>query len=169
MRPSYVRGLPRPAYDRSPLADSPAGTLSEAAVCIGLSGKPPARAHRNEVNIQTLASPTIFLQAVAPVAFEVFEVYSPTLFLRIVACKVVLGARRPSADLSDVVADLRGQNVYVLGIERGVSIYRTPPRFSLKSMAEQQTKSQQHGSNCHHGVSAKQGRRAYSPDYRSAT
>lgn len=169
MRPSYFRRLRPPAHDSSPLADAPAGTLSEAAVSIGLSGKPPVRAHRNEVNIQTLASPTIFLQAVAAVAFEIFEVYSPTLSLRIVACKVVLGARRPLADLSDVVADLKGQNVYVLGIERGVSIYRTPPRFSLKSMAEQQTKSQQHGSSCHHGVSAKQGRRTYSPDYRLAT
>jgi hypothetical protein len=79
-------------------------------------------AHSNEVNIQTLASPTIFLQAV-PVAFEVFEVYSPTLFLRIVGCKVVLSTRRPLADFSDVVADLKGQNVYVMGIERGVSIY----------------------------------------------
>ena len=95
-------------------------TLSEAAVCVGLSGKPPVRAHSNEVNIQTLASPTIFLQAVA---FEVFEVYSPTLFLRIVACKVVLSTRRPLADFSDVVADLEGQNVYVMGIKRGVSIY----------------------------------------------
>jgi hypothetical protein len=98
-------------------------TPSEAAVCIGLSGKPPVRAHSDEVNIQTLASPTIFLQAVAPVAFEVFEVYSPTLFLRIVACKVVLSTWRPLADFSDVVADLNGQNVYVMGIERGVSIY----------------------------------------------
>src|SRR6266404_4199138 len=97
--------------------------LSEAAVCIGLSSKPPVRAHSNEVNIQTLAPPTIFLQAVAPVAFEVFEVYSPTLFLRIVGCKVVLSTRRPLADFSDVVADLEGQNVYVMGNERGVSIY----------------------------------------------
>src|ERR1700736_1645130 len=109
MRPSYFRRLPRPAYDSSPLADAPAGTLSEAAVCIGLSGKPPVRAHSNEVTIQTLASPTIFLQAVAPVAFEVFEAYSPTLFFRMVACKVVLSARRPLADISDVVADLKGR------------------------------------------------------------
>ena len=98
-------------------------TLSEAAVCIGLSGKPPVRAHSNEVNIQTLVSPTIFRQAVAPVALEVFEVYSPTFFMRIVGCKVVLSTRRPLADFSNVVADLKGQNVYVMGIERGVSIY----------------------------------------------
>ena len=141
MRPSYFRGLPRLAHNGLPPVDAPAGTHSEAAVCIGLSGKPPVQAHSNEVNIQTLASLAIFLQAVASVAFEVFEVYSPALFLRIVGRKVVLSTRRPLADFSDVVADLKGQSVYVMGIERGVSIYRAPLRLSLKFMAEQQTKS----------------------------
>jgi hypothetical protein len=123
-------------------------TLSEAAVCIALSGKPPVCADGNEVNIKTLVSPTILLQAMA-VALKVFEVYPPASFPGIVGCKVVLSTRRPLADFSDVVADLKGQIVYVMGIPRGITTYGTPFRFSLKFIAKQQQKSQQHGPDCH--------------------
>ena len=111
-------------------------TLSEAAVGIVFSGQPPVRARSNEVDVKALVSTTIFRQAVA-VALKVFEVYSPTLFLGVVSCKVVLGTRRPLADFGDVVADLDGQNVDVLGIPGGVSIDGASPSFSLKSAAKQ--------------------------------
>ena len=115
-------------------------TFSEAAVCIALSGKPPVCADGNEVNIKTLVSPTILLRAMA-VALRGFP--------GIVGCKVVLSARRPLADFSDVVADLKGQIVYVMGIPRGITTYGTPFRFSLKFIAKQHTKSQQHGPDYH--------------------
>jgi hypothetical protein len=105
------------------------------------------RAYSNEVDVKALVAPTIFGQAVA-VALKVLEVYAPALFLRIVSCKVVLSTRRSLADFTDVAADLYRQSVDVMGVPRGISSY-APPRFSLKFIAKQHTKSQQHGPDYH--------------------
>jgi hypothetical protein len=62
-------------------------------------------AHGYEINIQTLASSTKLAQAIA---LEIFEVYSPALFVWRVGGEVVLGCGRPLTDSGDVMPDLRG-------------------------------------------------------------
>jgi hypothetical protein len=89
--------------------------ISETTVSILLAGEPKPRVYRNEVNVQTLVSSAIFAQAIAS---KIFKVYSPTLFVRSVGCEVVLGARRPLTDPSDVLPDLDGQIVYMMWVPR---------------------------------------------------
>jgi hypothetical protein len=47
------------------------------------------RAHFHEVHVQTLVSSTIFAKSIVS---KVFEVYSPTFFVRGIRCEVMLGA-----------------------------------------------------------------------------
>ena len=88
--------------------------ISEAAVSILLAGEPKMRVHRHEVNVQTLVSSTIIVgQAIAS---KIFKVYAPTLFVRRVDGKIMLGGGRPLADSSDVLSDLSGQIVYMMRV-----------------------------------------------------
>jgi hypothetical protein len=85
---------------------------------------------------------SILRQAVA-VALQVFEVYSPAFFLGIVGCKVVLGARPPSADVSDVVADLSGENIDMISVPRIISTYAAAFGKSRNLTPRQKKESQQ--------------------------
>jgi len=91
----------------------------EAAVSVVLSGEPETRADSNKVYIQTLISSTIFAQTVAS---KVFEIYPPTLLMRRVGCKIILSARRPLADSSNILPDFGGQIVDMMGIPRVILI-----------------------------------------------
>lgn len=94
--------------------------ISEAAVSILLAGEPKMRVHRHEVNVQTLVSSTIVVgQAIAS---KIFKVYAPTLFVRRVGGKIMLGGGRPLADSSDVLSDLSGQIVYMMRVP-GIILY----------------------------------------------
>jgi hypothetical protein len=94
--------------------------ISETAGSILLADKPKPRAHFNEVHVQTLVSSTIVAQAVAA---KIFKVDSPALFVRRISCKIMLGARRPFADSSDVLSDLNRQIVCMMRIPRTIRVY----------------------------------------------
>ena len=121
--------------------------ISEAAVSILLAGEPKMRAHRNEVNVQTLVSSTIVVaQAIAS---KIFKVYAPALFVRRVGCKIMLGAGRPLADSSDVLSDLSGQIVYMMRVPRIILIYAAGFGNSREFTAKQKAKRQRQGPDCH--------------------
>jgi hypothetical protein len=85
-----------------------------------LRGETNPRAYFNEIHVQALTSSTIFAKALAS---KIFKVYSPALFARRVGREVMLGARRPGAEASDVSLDLNGQSVYMMGIPRIILVY----------------------------------------------
>jgi hypothetical protein len=92
----------------------------EPAGRIALSDESKTRTDSNEINVQTLIASTIFAQTLAS---KVFEVYSPTLLLRGVACKIMLGAGRPLADSRDVLPDFSGQIIDVMRIPRFILVH----------------------------------------------
>jgi hypothetical protein len=71
------------------------------------------RAHSDEINIQTLISSTKFAQTIAS---KVFKVYPPALFVRRVGCKVMLCAGGAFADCCDVLPDVSGQIIDMMGV-----------------------------------------------------
>jgi len=77
------------------------------------------RARGYEINVQTLVSVTIFAQATAS---KILKIYPPAPLGRRVSGKIVQRGRRPLADYSNVVPDLRGQIVNMLRIPRVVLI-----------------------------------------------
>jgi hypothetical protein len=74
------------------------------------------RTFSNEVDVQTLVSLSIFRRPTS--TLQIFEVYSPALFVRGIGCEVMLGARRPLADSHDVLSDLNGQSGCMLRVPR---------------------------------------------------
>jgi hypothetical protein len=111
--------------------------VSESTNSILHSDETSPRAHLNKVYIQTLVSSTIVAQAITA---KIFKVYSPALFMRRVGCKVMLGARRPFADSSDVLSDLNGQVAYMMRIPRAILVYSAAfgegPRFTTDHEAK---------------------------------
>jgi hypothetical protein len=60
-----------------------------------------------------LVSSTIFAKAVAS---KIFKVYAPALFVRRVGCKVMLCAGAAFADCCDVLSNVSGQIIDMMGI-----------------------------------------------------
>jgi hypothetical protein len=121
--------------------------ISEAAVSILLAGEPKMRVHRHEVNVQTLVSSTIVVgQAIAS---KIFKVYAPTLFVRRVGGKIMLGGGRPLADSSDVLSDLSGQIVYMMRVPGIILICAAGSGNSREFTAKQKAKRQRQGPDCH--------------------
>src|SRR5215475_2762389 len=105
MRPAAV-STPQQCYmPMIPVdADGRRAANSKAAVSELLCRETKVRAGFNEVDIQALVSPAEFSHAYA---LEIFEIDAPTPFARRIGGEVVLGAGRPSANPSDIVADVR--------------------------------------------------------------
>jgi hypothetical protein len=110
----------------------------KSAGCIALSDESETRADRNEINVQTLISSTIFAQTIAS---KVFEVYPPALLMRRVGCKIILRAGRTLADCSYVLSDFVGQIVYMMTIPRIVLIHGAAFGNGRHFTAKQKTKS----------------------------
>jgi hypothetical protein len=62
-----------------------------------------------------LVSSTKFAYAVTS---KILKIYSPTPFARRVGCEVMLSGGSPPADCRDVLADVSGQIIDMMGIER---------------------------------------------------
>jgi hypothetical protein len=87
---------------------------SEPAAPVLLAGEPKVRPYLDEVDVQALT--TLPISALQTVAVEVLEVDAPALLLREVGGEFMLGGGRPSANRANVLPDLGGQPVDVMGI-----------------------------------------------------
>lgn len=134
-----------------PAAPLSAVSISESAIGILFPDKPELRSNGDEVDIETLVSPTILTQAVAS---KVFKVDAPALFVRRVGCKVMLGAGRPLANSGDVLPDFGGQAVYVIGIPGIIFACAAGFRGGRKFTAEQKANDQQQGPDGHANLPA---------------
>jgi hypothetical protein len=109
----------------------------KTAFCIVLADKPKTRAFSNKVDVQTLVSSPIFRRPT--IALQIFEVYSPALFVRRVGSKIMLGARRPLADSYDVLLDVGRQGIYVIPVPRTIlacpSAFGSRREFTAKQKA----------------------------------
>jgi hypothetical protein len=113
---------------------------SEAALSVLFADDSKLRVYFNEVHVQTFVPSTIFAKAIA---FEIFKVDSPAVFVRRVGCEVMLGFRRPLADSSDVMSDLNRQIVYMTRIPRSLFVCGAGSGRSWEFTAKQKGKAQQ--------------------------
>jgi hypothetical protein len=85
-----------------------AAQASKAATPEFLSGETKVRAQLDEIDVQTLISFAIPFQAGAA---EIFQVYPPALFGRIIGCEIMLGTGIAPADAGDIVPDVCRQTI----------------------------------------------------------
>lgn len=88
----------------------------------------------DEINVKALLAVTVSRAQSA--ALEVFEVYSPAFFMRVVRCEIMLRDWRSFADTGDIVPDFGGQVVDVVRVPRTVVAHRAAFWSSGQSTAK---------------------------------
>jgi hypothetical protein len=104
------------------------------------------RTYGDEIDVETLIAVAIFAQAIAS---QIFKVNPPTLLVRIVGRKIMLGGGRSFADTSDVLSNLNRKIVNVVRVPRITLNHGTAFGKSREFATKQKAESQQQSPGCH--------------------